>query len=232
MIEPQSAYGLIGFAQGEDVFIVAPGPSVEGFPLDRLEGRITIGVNAALELFTPRFWMYADKRFSWLYGKWLHERKDLCTVMPYHQAKKLKLYYAGKELWFFHYQMMLRRYGKKGTTPFWFYPERTYLPGRASVFNNALSLAYIMHPRRVVLVGVDFSYEGEDYYAKGVELNPGPRGKERDRALHAGFDWFKSGLVSGRKRVWPGLSVVTTSATLNEKLDRVGLVDVEEALNG
>lgn len=232
MIEPRSAYDLEGCCTGRTLFLVGPGPSAANFPLRALGDRPALAINSALELLTPRWWMYADKRFTRYYGRELHRKKNLQAIMPYHQVCKVQRYFAGAGLWFYHYQMKLKRW-TEGTWPFWYSRERAFLPGRASVLNNAISLAWLMQPAKVVLVGIDFDFGGEEYYAAGIKKNPGPRPDQRRNALLSGFRWFAGGLRRrGSTCLWPALDLSTTSATLHARLPKVPLIAPMEALNG
>jgi len=49
--------------RGRRCFVVGAGPSLKGFDFDRLRGELSIGVNRAIESFSPSIWFSADSRF-------------------------------------------------------------------------------------------------------------------------------------------------------------------------
>lgn len=214
MIEPRSVYEMEGRFRGRRLWIVAPGPSSVMWPQHQKAvqglGEPVLALNSALELVeAPTLWMYADKRFSWLYGHELHgdgKTAPAEIVIPSHQAGKIRKFFAGQTLWIYDYQMQLTR-RIPAAEPFWYCPWRRYLPGRCSVFNNALSLAWLLGADPVIAVGVDFSL-GEDgsYYHPEVVKNRGPT--DKGRALGSGIRYFRKLRKQG---VWPGLNLETTS---------------------
>jgi hypothetical protein len=234
MLVPRSVYELEGCMEGRRLWILAPGPSSFEWTLNReyIEAEIAeplIALNSAIELCTldsnrHSWWMFSDKRFMWLYGHEIHgneKHRRFSTprqmIVPYHQAYKATRCYAGRRLWEFDYQMKLRNpdtgqpwqeppiAGK----PFWYSPDRMFLPGRCSVLNNAIALAWIMRPSTCVLVGVDFTLVDGAYYNPEIRVNDGPT--QREKALSAGLGWFKNSM---KHEFFPGLRLVTTSPHL------------------
>ncbi len=214
-VKPQSAYGLEGALDGQDLFIVAPGPTSADHDLPALKGRNVLALNSAIEITPFTWWMYSDRSFTKIYMDNMKgivkppvERVILCS----HQVRRVQEIFKGKEIWDFDYQMRLQRWEKGWEgKPFWYSPKRRYIPGRCSVFNVALSVATLMRPSRVILVGVDFRQRGiRSYYHPAVKQNHGPW--NRQRALGSGLKWFRIHLEWGT--VWPNLNLVTTSSYL------------------
>ena len=90
--------------------------------------------------------------------------------------------------------------------------------------NNAVSLAWLMRPRVLILVGVDWGLLRGQYYRSGVKLNDGPL--DQERALYAGRNWFD--LLMKRGDIWPGLRILSVSETV---VCGVKSVSWEEALS-
>jgi len=136
------------------------------------------------------------------------------VICPDHQTKKMRHYFAGAEIYSFHYQMdILRRLPEKEREgkPFWYAPDERFLPGHSSVASTACSLACLLRPRVTVLVGIDFTMPDGVYYNPVVTKNNGPT--MRDRALRSGLAWFRGGLTK-RGGIWPNLNAITTSPYL------------------
>jgi len=233
-MKPKSAYSLHNKHKGKTVYIVAPGPSMQEFPLDRLAGKVSVAINSTIEVWDGyTYWFYADKRITKIYRRELATKEDWTVVMPQHQAVRIAPTFKGKELYEFHYQIQLKPYllknrkRKKPITPYWFDPERIFIPGRASVASNATSFAYLMGARKVILIGVDFCWK-DVYYTPGVVRNKGAALSSKTKVLASGLNWYRSAL----KRLWPDLKVFTVSKILSEHAPKIKCLSVEEALNG
>lgn len=223
----QDAYSLKKIIpSNEVVYILAPGPSIEGLDVSRV-GPVRIIVNSAIEypsILDARFayWFYADKRFSWLYSRLL-SRSKLNVVVPDHQAGPLRRKYPHLDIFWYQYQMKLKRRVPMAD-PFWVCEERSYFPGRCSSVVNAISLAEFLSPSIVILIGVDFDIDEGSYYGFHVESNPGPKIENRERSLTSGLAWFRRGL----EILWPRSWIFTTSRALCEKTN-VMQIELEEA---
>lgn len=238
MITPKQAYELEGRLEGELLFVVAPGPTAKSVQEDpsALDGQKVLALNSSIEFLPdPTWWMYADKRFSQIYARELHTDWPKAVIMLATQARKHQRIYKG-ELFVYDYQLSFRELKKQrrgvelNGNPFWYWPERSFLPGRCSVFSNAMSLALIMKPRAIVLVGVDFEESGPDYYVSSVTRNKGPT--QRRRALDSGANWFSKNYGKG---VWPGLPpIVSTNPRLGSRIPEVPVrhLTLEEACGG
>jgi len=224
--EVRNVYDLEGLEKDRRLWIVAPGPTSLALKkwAHLMVGETVIALNSALEIIPkPTYWLYADKRFSWLYGHELHGDKGrmkpgLSTphrvIVPHHQTKKMQHYYAGGELYSFHFQMEISRrlpVKDREGKPFWYAPTYRFIPGHASVASTACSIACLMRPRVAVLVGVDFAMPDDVYYHPEVKKNLGPTMKTR--ALDSGLSWFR-GALTKRGGIWPGLRLITTSVHL------------------
>jgi hypothetical protein len=212
-VTPRSVYDLAELKRGSVVVVAAPGPSFASFPVEELRIRTTIGVNALPELFLPDYWIWQEKTFARLYFD-LYSTGKIRRVVTTRKREFLgRLMPEGSELYCFQYQdVALKKYCREPGRPGWFYPEREFLPGHASISSNALSLAVLMNPRLVVVVGVDFSYSGDGYYSPGVNLNRGPKVHNRARALESGAKWMSE---AAQRRIWAGPRIITTSPTLD-----------------
>ena len=218
MIEPRSVYELEDECTGEQVFIVAPGPSLEKFPLDVLVGRSVIVVNAAVELLDPvqyRWWLFTDKRFTWLYRKETRRTLGLKLVTREPPAIKLAKYFNGDALYVFNNDPPVKPYSDTHRL-WWYYPEEKFLPGHTTVIANALSLACLMNAARVVLVGVDLYFEGDKYYAGNIQKNPGPR--NRWNALMVQSRWLRNHI--DKHGTWP-VELFTVNESLSEKIPAI-----------
>lgn len=222
MKTPESCYGFEGTLRGETAYLLAPGPSLADFPVEKLVGRRLLVVNSAVELTPdPWLWMYADKRFSWKYKEFMKQGRPPRALVAKHQVT-IQRYYAGK-IYFFQWQMKLR-HRIKGARPWWRCDKRQFLPGRCSVINNALSFLELTGAEHVIMIGVDFECRGDQYYAPGICFNQGPT--RRERALSAGRNWF----VGGRKRgLWEPLRLSTTSEPW-AKFSGLPRLTIDEAL--
>jgi len=237
MIKARSAYELEGRAEGRRLWILAPGWGAEKYDVyrEQIERHdFVLAVNSALEFSTPDLWMWADKRFSWLYGHEIaggssQEIPMRAMACPSHQVKMEKRFRGG-DLFFYDYQMKLRAWeeivgtGRVPGKPFWYSPTRQYLPGRASVVNNAVSMAWMLRPRICILAGVDWAVDGNHYYRSGIKKNIGPT--DRERALGAGLKFFQEAMEIA---LWDGLRIVTTSGAV--RTPGVDVLSWEEAID-
>lgn len=216
MTRARSVYDIEGACDGKRLWLIAPGPSSEPWTPDRFapismsDDDVVLAVNAAIEFTSCDFWFWSDKRIGWIYGHNIHGQ-DYCPpvmVCPSHQTK-MEERFVGDHLFFYDYQMQLKAWegivgkGRVEGKPFWYSPTRRYLPGRASVVNNAISFAWLLHPRVCILVGVDWCEHGGSYYRSGVLKNAGPT--DRGRALAAGEKWFRMAMEMS---LWDGMRIV------------------------
>lgn len=214
MVKPQNVYEMEGRFKGKRLWIIAPGPTFAGYMENRAITRRDpiIAINSAIELINhPTLWLYSDRKIGQIYDKEIRGRTVSEIVVTTRQSRGVASRFRGKRLWVYNYQMKILRRIKNAVPP-WYCPPRRFLPGRCSVFNIAVSLAWLLKPERVIFVGVDFSIPEGKYYFHGVKKNGGPLAKERN--LAAGLNFFK-GLR--RKNMWPGLKMETTSPYFAKK---------------
>jgi hypothetical protein len=226
VITAKSVYSLSGRCSGSVVYVVAPGPSLDDFPRDRLKTATIIAVNSAVEVVRPTWWIFQEGMFCKKYHPVYTSRRVKAIVTTETRCQTLaKLLSKPKELYFYSYrlQSVLRMRRDTGKIPFWANRESSFLPGRCSVAANAISLAVLMSPSLIVLVGVDLSYNGEKYYCEGIRRNPGPN--LRHKALIASKAWMSK---AAQRKVWAGPRIITTSKTL--RLRGIHRVSVETAL--
>jgi len=231
LVQARNVYDLRNRHRGEAILVVAPGPSFASFPREELARHTSIGVNAALELFDPTYWVYAEpfftREYRALYMDPDRARRIVTTRWQALAALELLLP-AGKDLYWFRYghaprldegdrreplspkaglSVLKATRPSDGRRPWWALPDVGFLPGRCSVATHAVSLAVLMGARSVLTIGIDFRYESEDsYYSPGVAINPGPRRKQK--ALSCGRNWA---ILAARKGVWDGVDLVTIS---------------------
>lgn len=218
-------YSIEGSLEGKVLYIVAPGPSLSGFPIEKLAGKYSIALNSAIEFFNPTWWMFTDKK---IFRRYLgHIKKNpnqsIATIKNYVNGIRRRGFEG--DIYEFEYQCrVLRRVENKD--PWWWWDEINFLPGRTTVSCNALSFAQILRPKKIILVGIDFFVVGGKYYTDGVRMNPGPRDKKR--ALKSGANWMRKGF---KKKIWT-LDTYTTSIYLRSYIgDYVKYITVEEAVN-
>lgn len=225
-VEAENVYALEGTERGRLVAVLGPGPSISDFPLEKLEGVATIGVNSLLEVYRPNFFLFQEgffaKRYRHLYTP--AGRPDIVTTWPRRFISCLLP--AGKRLFCYDYLAhSVLRMEKGWQAPYWLDPIRGFLPGRCSVAANAISLGVLMAAARILLVGIDLvsSPKGE-YYVEGVRVNPGPR--NRAKALGAGAAWMN---LAARAGAWKGPIMYTTSPWL--RLRGAKRISVDQAVS-
>ena len=217
--EPHGVNGLRLSCEGGIVQVVAPGPSYE-----HLELGTTIGVNSALELRELDFWLFQEgtlvKRFHRLYTK--DRRCAIVTTRDRAQHMR-RLLPPERSLWSYHYRDIRVLLKRRPCPPRDWSVHEDFLPGHCTVAANALSLAVLMNPALIVMVGVDLGMPQGVYYASGVYRNPGPN--NRARALSAGRSWMSK---AAKRRVWCGPRIISTSPVL--RLPGVENVTTENAV--
>ena len=220
---PKPVYQLRNLFHEKAIFIVAPGPSLGDFPVDKLNGYRTLVLNSAWEV-TPKpwLWMFADKRFSRIYMKDMHAGTAPPRILIADHQLGVCRYFKGIEVLYYQWQIQLKRYSR-GLSLWWINEDRNFLPGRCSVFNNALSFCEMAGFSRVITIGVDFSERGDKYYVDGIRKNAGPTGRER--ALRSGRNWYAGGM---RKKLWPNISLYSTSDTFS-KFAKIKKLSSDEA---
>lgn len=208
-----SAYELKDALEGEVCFVLAPGPSLDEFPRGDLDRFVTIGVNSLLEIYRPTYWIFQEGIFCKKYKELYSDPKLVGVVAKQSRTpviqkfieKPTKLYWFTSDR-----HRVLTHKRTSDIQPFWYREEESFLPGHCSISANAISLARLMNPRLIVLVGIDLRYDGAKYYADGVKRNSGPR--LRDRALSASRAWMSK---AARFGVWKGAEIVTSSSSLS-----------------
>ena len=210
-----SVYDLYDTAAGKVVYVLAPGPSFEDFPRDELDRFTTIGMNGILEIYWPTYWIFQEGTFIKKYMD-LHRYGKTTNIVTTTVRAEFMKQFLPKDRTLYEYfardHSVLNMDKNTGNTPYWYWPEEKFLPGRSSIASNALSLAVLMRAELIVLVGIDFKMRVGQYYAGGIVKNSGPRLKEK--ALSAGKAWF---YLASMTRVWKGPKIITTSTSLNAK---------------
>ena len=236
--EVNSVYELEGWSIGKPLFLVAPGPTSEDFPLDSLQGRNVIALNCAIEIlpFTPSFWMFADRAFiTRIYPVRIKEG-DPPQIIVSKKHLGWMSGFGGQAVYYYRF------YGRRlnvnsGFVPWWRWRARSHLEGRKTIATLALSLAMLMRPTVVFLIGVDFQTKpgdgGEYVYNRSVTGKPNMKiGSFNDQRLksHArGVTHMHRGFSRNN---WKDLSIKTLSSSLSKEFPQIGLVSVDEALNG
>ncbi len=84
----QTVADLIGVHAGEDIFVCGTGTSLKGFDWTRLNGRVTIALNDAVNAkgFIPTYHLFADDT---LYERYLRWHPDTTVVVPEDTAHML-----------------------------------------------------------------------------------------------------------------------------------------------
>lgn len=218
-----NVYQLRDKCRGGVVYVLAPGPSYDDFPQDMLLRVPTIGVNSIAERISPDFWMFQEgifcKKYHPIYTtRWIKNivtTRDRCLIIRDLLPEKKGLY----SYRFLDMSVLGMEVGDN--FPFWSSPEEEFIPGRNSIAANAMSLAVLMNPKLIVLVGVDLRKHDGRYYCEGIRKNRGPRLQER--ALSASRAWMTK---AARKGVWRGPEIVTTSPLLSLRGVRRVSIDV------
>jgi len=125
------------------------------------------------------------------------------VICPDHQTKKMRHYFAGAEIYSFHYQMdILRRLPEKEREgkPFWYAPDERFLPGHSSVASTACSLACLLRPRVTVLVGIDFTMPERFWQGWMIAVSLYAVGRTAEKIGTAGKLGDVASMITGKKR--------------------------------
>lgn len=232
LVSPRPAYELAGRFAGKAVFVLCPGPSLTLFPRDVLARATTLAVNSAVEVYIPTFWVFNEPKLIRFFWKPLIAENRVGVIVTERPNAWISPWLpAGASIYWYEYQLPIRR-RIKGAKPWWLWPERSFLPGHATVTANAVSLAELLGARIVVLVGCDQTvYPGGKYYCDGVGLNPGPW--DPQGAIKAGREWFESALLG--KKLW-GVPIVQVAPSCVLRVPQISPEDavalVEEDSRG
>ncbi len=210
----EDVYELRGLAKDQTVYILGTGPSLDSYPLDCLDGSLTIGMNTILNVFDPRFWLFGDGKFA----RWGAKKyKDLLS-------SGTSLVVNEK-----HLQFLERHYCELTVDVYLFTNQDSqsprFLAGRWTIATVALSLATLMDAKRVVLVGVDMGAPGGLFYSKKVG------GQAPGRQLSMMGQWRKWLQHGFKQNLWP-INIVTVSPHFHEFCPGTPIrsVEIEESL--
>ncbi len=205
---------LRGLARDKTVYILGTGPSLDSYPLERLESSLTIGMNTILNVFDPSFWLFGDGKFARWGAKKYKKTLGLCTSLVVNEK---------------HLQFLERHYNEFTVDVYCFTNQDResprFLAGRWTIATVALSLATLMDAKRVVLIGVDMGAPGGAFYSRKVG------GKAPGRQLSMMGQWRKWLQYGFKQNLWP-IEVVTVSPHFQEFCPGtpVGSISIEESL--
>lgn len=152
-----------GAWKGRRCFIIAGGPSLQGFNFKQLENEFTIGINRAYESFDCNIMFCMDGRFF----KWIHEKRFGAAVLERFRA------FQGLKLWLEitnhrnRDTFYLRSAGRKGLTH---HLEDGLFAGQNAGY-SALNLAYVLGANPIYLLGYDMKMKGErGHYHTGYPI--------------------------------------------------------------
>lgn len=223
----RGVYSLWNRCKGETVFLLGAGPSLLNFPLDWLLKKKTIVINGAIEIFPePWIWLFVERAIAKIYGKELKSGK-VRRLAVNRRFKWIEKFFKGKELYYLEWRKPLcAKFQKRGKI-FWWNPEINYLPGHGSIATIGLSLACVLGARRVVMLGVDFSFgQKGEYYNEGIRRHKGPGRKSR--ALGAGLRSMKTGFKCG---LWEQLDVFSICPYVAKKIPQIKAITPKEVLS-
>jgi hypothetical protein len=161
-VETNLSFGSVSppWWKGETVYLIGGGPSLKGFDLERLRGRVTVAVNDAAK-YAP----WATALFS-LDRMWIQERQGLISDFAG------EVYLAVAEDFPFDRQAipgvtyLVRQRSLVGLSDDL---GRIYMGGGNSGF-GAFNLAYLKRASRIILLGYDCRDAGEHWH-EGYEWN-------------------------------------------------------------
>lgn len=214
-MRPRPISDLTGKLTGQTIYIVAPGPSSEDFPIVKLKDLPVLAVNSAIEIVSPTWWLFYDLHFFSLYPEYF-KRKGPKIILP---RKKIKFWQHEKicgEFFFYHTR------GVKYKSP-------DFLWGHGTIITRALCIARLLNAARIVCIGVDTEdseKNGVRYrYNRGIKQKESLGGTDRKhtRALNA--------ILRSIARVkWTDVELLTTSQSLAEKIPEFCLVSPSDSL--
>jgi len=148
-------------AEGQDVYLFCPGPSLSDVPTDAFDNHTTMAVNSAGFRFNSTYWVMAESAYAlWLMGdiqEYPLKRRILSTARV---AVVLRSKEKASRLRLFHRVYVAR------------WEEEFVVPARVpavSVF-NALIGAWQMGASRCIVFGLDLSRPGGQAYVEGVKF--------------------------------------------------------------
>lgn len=210
----EDVYELRGIARDQTVYILGTGPSLDVYPLDRLDYSMTIGMNTILNVFDPTFWLFGDGKFARWGAKKYKDSLSPGTALVVNEK---------------HLQFLKRHYFELTIDVYCFTNQDSesvrFLAGRWTIATVALSLATLMDASRVVLIGVDMGAPGGEFYSKKVG------GDAPGRQLSMMGQWRKWLQYGFRQNLWP-LEIVTVSPHFQEFCPGTPIrsISIEESL--
>lgn len=153
-----------GIWQGHTAFIIAPGPSVDQFPKELLNGKLTIAMNSAFFWTTTRYVCIAET--TWV--NWLKRDHELVKSLTARLQEQDLLLGGRTGTWWQMMRLPFRR------IYFMRHQEEGKIPEKVTVgatIWNSLAQCKHMGCNRVVLIGADLARDQQPY-AAGLAHNP------------------------------------------------------------
>ena len=172
----RSVSELYGRHAGGDIYVVGTGTSVRVFPLDFLEGKITIGLNQAWKLFDPQYAITMMPKLNipeFIEGEparpgitWISKPSKVIA-----QCKPAEIELANASFYGFENAghpsfNSLDEISEMGRVLDWVrqpHPNKLYL--WSSISQSAMNLAANMGARNIILVGCDNAPLAENHHA-------------------------------------------------------------------
>ena len=190
-------YELRGIARDKTVYILGTGPSLDAYPLDQLEGSLTIGLNTILNVFDPTYWLFGDGKFArWGAKRYKEEVESSRTSLIVNEK---------------HLQFLERHYSEFKVYCFTNQDKYSlrFLAGRWTIATIALSLATLMDAKRTILIGIDMGPTGSQFYSAKVG------GEAPGKQLSMMGQWRKWLQYGFKQELWP-IDIFTVSPHFHE----------------
>lgn len=187
-----------GAWRGQPAFVVGGGPSFEAVPAERLEGRLTIGINRAFERFDPTIIFGMDHEFlSWLeQGKFGQE-----AIEKFKLSKALKVWFIPLNIAFADDILIVPTYNGsylQGLTAFPLTAANGIGHGNNSGY-AALNLAVVLGADPIYLLGFDMRHEGQrTHWHSGYET---PQTQDALDSFLSYFTYAAEGVRKAGRRV-------------------------------
>ena len=167
---------LYGRHDGADIYIVGTGTSVRVFPLDFLDGKITIGLNQAWKLFDPQYAITMMPKLNipeFIEGErvragitWITKPSKIAVQCTQTEIEWAQANYYGFENDGRTSFNSLDEVSDTGRMLEWVrtpHPDKLYL--WSSISQSAMNLAANMGARNIILIGCDNAPLAENHHA-------------------------------------------------------------------
>lgn len=162
---------IVGHFEGDDVFIVAGGPSLKGFDFERLTSRRVIAINNAIHFTKPEILVYLDSAFRAEYvertGSDIYDLPCRVITQTIGGAKSRENVFVALDS---HARFVAD-------------PARLYRAASSTLV--AISVAILGRARTIYLLGLDGGYEGDEDHFYSFEGRPKCESKKYENQTEA-----------------------------------------------